>query len=329
MAIGKHTDFKIYEPEFYGGMYEAISQNVNGFNGASQGAIQLIAQAQKGHFEKDSFFKTIANLITRRDIDAVTGVTDLAMPQEENIAVKVNRKIGPLAHTLDSWRKLGTDAREMSFVFGKAVGDEQTKDYINTAILSVEAAIGAVAALNVDKTAASPTTLTHSYLVDGLATFGDASNNIVAWVMHSKTYFDLVKQAISDKVFEVAGATIYGASPGTFNRPVVVIDAPALNNDVTSLSTDNDYSVLGLVNGAVQIKETEGREIVSEVVTGLENLVMRVQGEYAFNVRVKGCKWDVTNGGKNPTDAALGTGSNWDKNVTSNKAFAGFRIKVK
>lgn len=329
MATGKQSDFKIYEPEFYGGVYEAVTQNVNGFNAASAGAITLVAQTLKGHFEKTSFFKEISNLITRRDITSVATVTDNLLSQDEEIAVKVNRKIGPLGQTLDAWRKLGTDPREMSFVLGRMIGERQTQDYINTAILSVEAAISGVTAVNVNKTSGSPTTLTHSYLVDGLATFGDQSANVVAWVMHSKSYFDLVKQAISDKVFEVAGATIYGATPGTFNRPAIVIDSPALFNANTSVSTDDNYSVLGLVRGAVTVKESEQREVYSEVVTGLENLIMRVQGEYAFNVGVKGFKWDTTNGATNPTDAALATSTNWDKVATSNKSLAGFRVLVK
>lgn len=322
MAAGKFSDFKIYEPEFFGGMFEAITQNVNAFNGASQGAIQLVAQSLKGHYEKTSFFKDIQALITRRDITSLAAVADTPLIQDESIAVKVNRKIGPVAQAVDAWRKLGEDSREMSFVLGRMVGERQMQDYINTAVLAAEAAISGVAAVNVNKSAASPTTITHAYLVDGLATFGDQSQNVVAWVGHSKTYFDLTKQAIADKIFEVSGATIFGASPGTFNRPFIVIDSPALFNT----GVPDTYSLLGLTRGAVVVKESEEREIVSDIVTGGENIVMRIQGEYAFNLGIKGFKWDITNGGINPTDAALGTATNWDKVATSDKSLAGFRI---
>ncbi|MGH9339528.1 MAG: major capsid protein, partial [Acidobacteriota bacterium] len=58
------------------------------------------------------------------------------------------------------------------------------------------------------------------------------------------------------------------------------------------------------------------------------NLVMRIQGEYAYNLRLRGFAWDVTNGGANPTDSALGTSTNWDKAATADKSLAGIRIKT-
>lgn len=326
MAIGKASDFKIYEPEFYGGMAEGIAQNVQAFNAASNGAIRLVARALKGHYEKESFFKDISGLISRRDITSVSAATDLAMTQGEFVSVKVNRKIGPAAQTIDAFRKAGLSPQEMSFSLGKMIGDRKLKDYINTAILSAETALDGQSALKVDKSAASPTTLTHQWLVAAMALLGDSAQNIRAWVMHSKPFFDLMGQAITDKIFGVADVTIFGGGPGSLGKPIIVTDAPALW-DLNGSALDT-YNVLGLVDGAVTVTESEEQEIVSEVVTGLENLVMRLQGEYAFNVGVKGFQWDVANGGPNPDDTALGVTTNWDKAATENKNLAGVRLKV-
>jgi len=63
-------------------------------------------------------------------------------------------------------------------------------------------------------------------------------------------------------------------------------------------------------------------------VTGVGHLLMRIQGEHAFNVGCKGFKRDVTDGGANPTDTALGTTTNWDKDVTEDKNLASVRIMV-
>src|SRR5690606_36064766 len=117
----------------------------------------------------------------------------------------------------------------------------------------------------------------------------DASSRIVCWVMHSKPFFDLMENTIADALFNVANVTVYQGTVATFNRPVVVTDSTSLT---TSTSSDTDYHILGLVEDAVRIVESEEREIVSEVVTGLENLVLRIQGEYAFNLRVRGFQWD-------------------------------------
>lgn len=321
MSIGKATDFKIYQEEYYGGMYEAISQNVNAFNGASANTIQLVANELKGDYNKESFLKEISSLISRRDTTSVSAATDLAVTQGEFVGVKVNRKIGPVAQTLDAWRKIATDAREMSFKIGKMAGENKIKDYLNSAILAAETAISGQAALKYDATGLTDKTIRHSYLVSTMAKMGDQAGQIACWVMHSKNYFDLVGQAISDKVYEIAGATIYSGSVATFGRPTIVTDAPALTDANGSLT--DTYNVLGLVPGAVTVTESELEQIEGQIITGLEQLVFRIQGEYAFNLNVKGFAWDVTNGGANPTDATIGTTTNWDKVATSDKALAG------
>jgi hypothetical protein len=105
-----------------------------------------------------------------------------------------------------------------------------------------------------------------------------------------------------------------------------VTDSEALHDANGSLT--DTYNVLGLVQGAGLVKESEPDNVAFELVTGLDNLVYRYQGEYAFNVGVKGFQWDVTNGGVNPTDSDLSTATNWDKVATSYKDCAGIRIKV-
>ena len=52
------------------------------------------------------------------------------------------------------------------------------------------------------------------------------------------------------------------------------------------------------------------------------------KGEYAYNLSLKGFTWDVTNGGSNPTSAALSTGSNWDTATISHKDRAGVAINT-
>lgn len=48
-----------------------------------------------------------------------------------------------------------------------------------------------------------------------------------------------------------------------------------------------------------------------------------MQVDYTFGLGLKGYTWDAASGGKSPSDAALGTGSNWDKVATSDKHTAG------
>lgn len=320
MAIGKASDLKVYEPEFYGGVAEAIARQVNVFNAASAGAIRLVPQAHVGNYLKESFFKDVSGLVSRRDTTSVSAATDLALTQDENIAVKLNRKIGPVAQTIDAFRKVGKDMGEISFVLGQMVGERKALEMLDSAVTALVPAIGAVN--NVDKSGGSPTTITHGYLVNQLALLGDQASLVRAFLMHSKQYFDLVGQAITDKVTEVAGAVIYSGNVATLGKPTIVTDSAPL----FIAGTPNKYACLALVEGAATVIESEAEQIVSEVVTGLENLVIRVQGEYAYSLQLKGFKWDVANGGANPAAAAVGTASNWDQVATSAKHIAGARL---
>lgn len=327
MAIGKASDFTIYHEQFFGGMIETLQQNADGFNAASNGTIRLITQAKMGHYENESFFKAISGLVSRRDITSVSTVTDTAMTQGEITRVKINRKIGPVAQTLDAFRKISMDPAEMSFILGQQTGVAVALDYLNTGLLAVDTALSGIAAVCYDATSnTSPdrATLDHVNFVRVMAKFGDASNRIAAWVMHSKPFFDLMENTVADKLFQVANVVVYGGTPATFGRPVIVTDSSAL----VTTGSPNNYHVHGLVADAVVIEESEERQIASMLVTGLENLVMRMQGEYAFNVGVTGFTWDKTNGGVNPNDTAVGTSSNWDQVVTDNRQLAGVRLNV-
>lgn len=322
MAIGKASDFVIYQEQFFGGMTEVLMQQSQLFNNASRGAIQLVPQRLIGDYEKESFFKSLGSgLVSRRDTTSVASATDTALTMGENVAVKLNRKIGPVAQTLDALRKIGKDNGEISLVLGQQLGQAVALDYLNTALLAACPAFAQTYAY--DASAEATPTMTHTILVNGLSKYGDAANNVVCWVMHSKVWFDLMKQAISDKIVEVAGSVIYNGTVATLNRPVLVTDSAAL---ISTAPAPDEYLTLGLTPNSIVIKESEQQEVVSQIITGLENLVYRIQGEYAYNLELKGYTWDVAHGGANPLDAAVATASNWDKTASDDRSTGGVVI---
>lgn len=324
MAIGKASDFKVYPEQFFGGWTEIQQQFSEAFNGPSNGTIRLIPQMKKGDYEYESFMTAISSLVTRRDTTSVSAVTDLAMAQDEVISVKLARKIGPVANTLDSLRKIASDPEEFSFLLGQQWAKAVQEDMINSAIRAVVAAISGNASVITDKSGSSPSSATTEYLVNGLALFGDAGGRIRAWLMHSAQYYDLLEDQVTDALYRDDNTQILEGVPKTLGRPLIVTDDASL---IIS-GSPTDYWMLGLAEDAVTIIESEDRYITSDEVTGLENLAVRVQGEYAYNVRVKGHKWDVGNGGANPTANAVATTSNWDQVATSNKDTPGVGIRV-
>jgi hypothetical protein len=324
MPTSVTSDFKLIDPIMQAGYTETLDQQTDVFNGASAGAIVMEAPAAKaGVYERNAFFQALTNgAVSRRDNTSTAAVAAAKLTQSEIVRVKLSRKVGPIETSLDALRKIGSSVEGISYVIGQQVAKAHIQEALNSAITALAAALqnqGATAVFD-----GSAATLNHAGLVTGNALFGDRAQEIACYVMHSKAYFDLTKQAIGDKVTEVAGAIINGAATATLGKPTIITDSPALIVG----TGPNKYLTLGLVPGAVSLQMTEAMEMVNQLITGQEVLLQRFQGEYAFNLGLKGFTWDVANGGDNPAAAALGTGTNWDKVFTSLKDCAGVGIKT-
>ena len=324
MAIGKASDFVIYEDQLRGGIVETLATASAVFNKAGN-AIRLGTVSRRGNYHQESFISSTASLVTRRDTTSVASVTDLALAMAEIISVKLNRKVGPIGQTLDSFRKIQQSANDqtLSFLIGTQIAKAMEVDMMESACRAGVAALKNQAANLYDGTAG---TMTASVLNNGNAKLGDASSKIVAYVMHSKPFHDLIGNQITlGNGEQAAGATVYGGLPATLGRPVIVTDCSELMVD----DSPDLYYTLGLTADGIVVENSEEETMYSELVTGLENLVVRLQGEFAYNLGVKGFKWDTQNGGANPTNAYVSTGSNWDKVATSYKDLAGVVIKTR
>jgi len=308
-------------------MLESLDTNLSLFNGASSGAIRLISKASLGQYSKQAFWKRVSNPVTRRDMTATAAATALSITQGEFIGVKRNRKWGPVDNALGALKVIGENEGAFAVKMGREYQEDKLNDQITAALLAVEAAIEHVGAdLTYSGNLQSTTTLTHGHLASGLQKMGDAASKVVCWVMHSKPYYDLVKQAITDKITNIADAVIYGGTPASLGRPVLVTDNSALL-DANGTGTDT-YNVLGLVSDAVTVVDPYADTVFAQLISGNEQLVMRSQFEFDYTVEVKGFAWDTGNGGANPTDAAVATTTNWDKVAASYKDCAGVRIIV-
>jgi len=330
MATGTASNFKIYNEYTHSGMVETLVQMSAAFNAASRGAIKLTSVSRRGDFDYESFFASTANLVTRRvntGSAALAAVTDLALAQAEQIGVKLNRKIGPVANTIDSFKKIQHgpfNENALDFAIGVQAAKAMQIEQLNTALLALRVALNNQAT-NL-YTVPSNGTLGTSGLVSGLAKYGDAADRIVVWVMHSKPYYDLVQNQITANIDGVSNFNVGSATPITLNRPVLVTDSASLA--VTSGSPAvTDYYSFGLTAAALEVEDSEETTIARDIITGLENLIVRMQGEYAYNLKMKGFTWDATNGGANPSASAVGTASNWDAVMQSFKDFPGVVIK--
>jgi hypothetical protein len=330
MTIGKASNFKVYQNELRGGIVETLTQASAYFNTLGN-PIVMSTISRRGDYAKESFFKTLATVVSRRDTTSVAAATALPLTMDELISVKLNRKIGPVDQTYDAFAKIAMSMspEEFSVLLGGMVGKAMQVEMLNRALAAARAALVAATDVFYD---AGTGTVTTANLVSGLAKAGDSANGIIAWVMHSKNYFDLMAHQIGTSANGdvVSGVVVAQASPATLNRPVIVTDSDSLKVAGGSGSgAYTDYHILGLRAGGVVVENSETERLVLDEVTGLENLVVRMQGEFAYNLGLKGFKWDTVSGGANPSDANVGTGTNWDAAMTSYKDFAGICIQCR
>lgn len=328
MADYLASNFKVYQEYLKTRATETLQQQADVFNAAVNNAIIMRTAEKPGDYEYESFFKDIASLVTRRDNTSTSSASKLSMAQDEFVRVKLNRKIGPVDQSRDSFRKIFARYSEMEFsgILGQQIAVAQQLDMLNSTLLATRAALVNVSGGAMMYTVPSSGTVTTTSLVDTLAKMGDRSDRIVAWVMHSKVYFNLVKEQITQKIDGVANFNVQTGTPITLNRPVIVTDSPSLKTTAGSPAVDTYYT-LGLTSNGALCEVTETSDIVIDDVTGNENLITRLQGEFAYNVGVKGFKYDVGNGLANPNATALGTGTNWDIAVSDNKSLAGVVLK--
>lgn len=314
MATGLRSDFIIYQEQFQSGLVERTAQMIDLFNERSNGAIVFDKMDLMGDYSKEAFFPLISSLVARQDLTSVSAATAVKPTQAENIGVKLNQKIGPIDLALPAIKRIKMSPEAYSIALGEMVGAAIMERMVNLAIKGAVAAITNNSACVYDVSTTEK--LTSINLIEARALFGDASGRIACWVMHSKPWHDLLKNQVAEGLDTISGVALARGSVATFGLPQVVTDDASLVNSAK-------YYNLGLVEGAVRVTESEGRQIVTDLITGLEQLVYRIQGEIAFNLAIKGFQWDTTNGGVNPADATLATTTNWDQIATSDKDTAG------
>lgn len=319
MAVTTHTDMQINEDHFYGGLFEQMEQEIETIVTGSRGAIIVNDRRIKGDYGYDSFFTSISSLVERRVVDTVSAGTATQALEKEYVSVKLNRR-AQVEWTLDAFKKKQLDPRGFSFVLGQEFQKRKMQEMLNTGLTGCATALEAQATLTQDSSAAS---ITHTLLNTAMAKRGDKASEIVAFAIHSVPYYDLVGQALADKVpANVGGMAIMEGSVGMFGRVALISDSSGLTDANGSLA--DTYNTLGLVPGAIELSQSEPETIVgADLVTGLHNLIYRFQAEWTYNVKIKGVQWDVANGGANPDAATLATTTNWDKIDTSVKTLPG------
>jgi hypothetical protein len=317
------SDLAVFNEQTFTTLTEVLDQQVELFNTASSGTIRLTSAANKGDYDESSMFAKVANLVRRRNPYADTAVTATTLSTIKEISVKVAAGSKPVRMDAAWYQWIQENPAIAAAALGQQLAKATMEDMLNVGISAGYAAIAQDAARVYD---GSATTFVLSDFVQGAALFGDRSQALRAWVMHSKPVFDLYAANIANaqELFNYGSVNIVR---DPFGRLMIITDSPSLFT-VNGVSTGvNKYHTLGLTEGGIMLEQNGDFNALMQEATGSENIQRTYQSEWSFQLGVKGYSWDESSGGHAPTNASLATATNWDKFVTSNKDQAGVVIE--
>ena len=310
------SDIKVFNDYLKQTTIETISQMVEKFNAASNGAVRLTPQGIDGDFLQESIWSGLhaaQRRVDRYAAQASAAATDLT--QLKRSAVKIAGGFGPIRYEPSQMTWLEKPTTEGIEVASRNFAEALMKDQLNSAIAALVAAISAQAAATNDVSATAG--INYSTMNGAHAKFGDRSGDLVAQIMTGAVYHKLIGANLTNtpQLFQAQGVRVVDI----LGKAVIVTDAPGLY----VAGTPNKDFVLSLAPDAAII--TDGADLISNIETknGQTRIETTMQVDYTFGLALKGYTWDETNGGKSPTDAEIATGSNWDKVVSDIKFTAG------
>jgi hypothetical protein len=315
------SDLAVFQEQVYDISTEVAAQNIDLFNQAARGTIVLRDTMHQGDYNETAYYGKISGLVRRRNAYGSGAVAAKQLGHKIDVHVKVAAGTPPIELDTVWWKWIARDPAEAAAALGKQMAVDMLQDMLNTGVMAGVAALSGNAAIQYDATGDTPATMTLGAQNNAAAKFGDKSNSIVAWIMHSAPSHKLIGNSIAGNngtqfLFRYETLNIL-ADP--FGRIYVVSDIPALH--ITG--TPDTYNTLGLQPGAITVDRNADFEANVVDLNGNENITRTYQAQWTYNVGVYGYAWDKAAGGHSPTDAALAMSTNWDQIATDIKNTAG------
>lgn len=310
------ADMKVLNDPIRDSTIETLSQMVDKFNAASGGAIRLSTEGFGGDFLMESSFASLHAAQRRVDRYATnTAAGSTPLSQIQHNSVKVAGGFGPILWEPAQLSWVQSNPVSAVELISRNMAEAIMRDMLNTAIAAAVAAVEAQGSTTVADGGTGP--ITYQDINNAHAKFGDHSSLIVADVMDGTTFHALIGQNLANasRLFQAQGVQIVDI----LGRLVVVTDAPALRET----GTGADAKVLGLVADGVVVHDASDLVTNIDSANGKQRIETTMQADYTFGLGLKGYAWDMSGGGKSPTDIEIATGGNWTKIATSIKHTAG------
>lgn len=302
---------------------KVLNEQYSAFNEAVNNCLVLRNGNNHGDFEESDFYQPMPNMIRHRNPRDNNSLSDITFTMDKDRHVKVGRGGGPVVYDYTQFDWINRPD-EAGMVIGKNFAKQKFRQEFDLMIsIALAALSNHTSDIETDVTGLSQKNLSLAHMNTALSKFGDAYQQINTWFCNSKTMFDLWGQNIANaaNLFDYSGVIV---KRDPFGNTMIMTDTPSL----VEAGTPNEYYCLGLTPGAVILEQNDDYRDASEEILGKTNIGVRWQGEWSFNVQVKGHRWDDQNGGACPNDAALLVNTNWDSLVNTHKELPGIILKV-
>jgi hypothetical protein len=319
LSMAALSDMKVFNQYVREATIETVAQMIAQFNEASAGGIQLSTQGFDGDFLMRSAFASLHAAQRRVDRYATnTSASSTALAQNQFNTVKVAGGFGPILFEPSQLTWVGDNPELAIELISRNMGEALIQDMLNSGLAAAVAAMENLGSTVVYDTGTGRGII-YRDINSAHAKFGDASQMLVCDVMDGTTYHGLIDLNLTntEELFQAGNVTVVSI----LGKRIVVTDSPALRE--TPATSTNDVKVVSLAAGGIVVNDTADLITNIETSNGSQRITTTFQADYTFGLGLKGYSWDMTAGGKSPTDAELATGSNWVKTATSVKHTAG------
>lgn len=300
--------------------FEAFAEKIDVFN-KGQNAITMRSENIRGDLNTNTFWDNLsAGGVTARDTTSAAAASEIEIKQSSEVSVKFNGKFGPVNFTDDQLKKTQFSEAELAMSLGRKYAEGRMLSMRQSAIAAAVALLTKAAATQFDPSA----TLVFTHLLDTANKLGDFQDQVALWVMHSFSFNLLRKEFATPSTTFDSEFTQMTFGSGRIEMlggiPVYVVDDANL---IDAVPVPDIHMILGILPGAIEIVESEEVSMLQDVTLGGENVKQTMQGEFAYNVRLKNCAYDDTGHVGAVTNATLLDSTNWTDNNTSIKTGIG------
>lgn len=310
---------------------ESISQRISLFNEASMNTLRLINGMNVGDKDHTLIFKQITDLVKRRDTTTNGAISAKDLSQGDLSSIRVAGGTYPVNIPPGDFDWIAMDPERGAMIVGEQLIDGMVADQLNTVIMCLVAymtAIGAPSAEgaldgvvhDISALTGGSEKISHIGLNTAASLFGDASDRIAVWLMHSTPAHALYGDALANanQLFKIGNVSI---KQDGFGRSYIITDSPSLSVG------SGVYNTLGLTVNAATVETNPDFRSFTEQKTGTENLQIINQSQWSYNVGLKGGAY--TDNTTSPSNAALSTPGNYAQVVSSIKSTSGVLFKHK